>query len=101
MTVHGAVQQALHGRQLPPPTDQIRLGMPGSAMLFTHAQQATGRNWFIGTLDLNQIRFAERCSVLNESRSRVAEHHSTRRGHRLHPLSHPDLLTDGGVSERA
>jgi len=33
------------------------------------------------------------------SMARSSRHHPTRRCHRLHPLSHPDLLTDGGVTE--
>src|SRR6516164_7261647 len=56
-------------------------------------------HWFLGTLDLNQFRLAERCSALNESRCRGAEHHRARRGRRLHSLRHADLLTDGGVTE--
>ena len=46
------------------------------------------------------LRFAESRSALNKSRGRRAEHHPTRRSDRLHPLSHPDLLTDGGVTQR-
>ena len=42
VAVDCAVQQALDGGHLPPPTDQIRLGTPDSAMLFAHAQQPTG-----------------------------------------------------------
>ena len=45
------------------------------------------------------LRFAESRSALNESRGRRAEHHSTRRRGRFHPLPHADLLTDGGVTE--
>ena len=38
--------------------------------------------------------------MFNQSRGGVAEHHPTRRSDRFHPLCHPDLLTDGGVTER-
>ena len=100
MAVDGTVQQALDGGHLPPPTDQIRLSTPDSAMPFAHAQQPMGGHRFVGTLDLNQLRLAESRCAINQSRGGRAEHHPTRRCDRLHPLSHPDLLTDGGVTER-
>ncbi len=53
------VQQALNGRHLPPPTNQIRLGTPDTAMLFEHAHQPLGRDRLIGTLDLSQLRLAQ------------------------------------------
>ena len=56
---------------------------------------------FIGTLDLNQLRLAESRYTINESRGRCAQHHPAGRSDRLHPLSHPHLLADGGVTERA
>jgi len=37
-------------------------------------------------------------SAINKSRCRRAEHHPTRWCHRFHPLGHPDLFTDGGVT---
>ena len=49
---------------------------------------------------LNHLRFTESRCALNQSRGRRAEHHPTRRSDRLHPLRHPDLLTNGGVTER-
>jgi hypothetical protein len=54
-----------------------------------------------GTLDLNQLRFAESRRALNESRCRRTEHHPTRRCRRLHPLRHADLLANGGVTRSA
>src|SRR6516165_7638254 len=99
VTVDGALQQALNGGHLPAPTDQLRLTTPASAMPGAHAQQPMGRHGRFATLDLNQLRFAERCSALNESRRRGAEQHPTRRGNRFHPLRHPNLLTDSGVTE--
>ena len=59
MALDCTVQQALDGGHLPPPTDQIRLGTPDTAMLFAHAQQPAGRDRFIGTLDLNQLGLTE------------------------------------------
>ena len=55
----------------------------------------------LGTLDLHQLRLAESRRALNQSRGGRAEHHPTRRCHRFHPLRHPDLLTDGGVTQSA
>ena len=70
-------------------------------MPFLHAQQPLGRDRLIGTLDMNHLRLAERRCAINQPRGGRAEHHPTRRSDRLHPLRHPDLLTDGGVTERA
>ena len=70
-------------------------------MLFAHAQQAMGGHRFIGTLDVDHLRLTERRCAINQSRGGRAEHHPARRSDRLHPLSHPDLLTDSGVTERA
>ena len=100
VAVDCTVQQALDGGHLPPPTDQIRLSTPDSAMPFGHAQQPPGGHRLVGTLDLDHLRFAESRSAINQSRGGRAEHHPARRSDRLHPLSHPDLLTDGGVTER-
>jgi hypothetical protein len=41
---------------------------------------------------------AMRCAF-NQSRGGRAEHHPTRRSDRLHPLGHPDLLTDCRVTQ--
>ena len=70
-------------------------------MSFLHAQQPLGRDGLMGTLDLNKLRLSEAACAFNQSRCGRAEHHPARRCHRLHPLSHPHLLTDGGVTERA
>ena len=69
-------------------------------MPFRHAQQPLSRDRLIGTLDLNQLKLADNRYTINQSRGRCAQHHPTRRGHRLHPLSHPHLLADSGVTER-
>jgi hypothetical protein len=69
-------------------------------MPVTHAQQQTGGHRRVRTLDLDELNFTQSCSALNKPRSRPAEHHPTWRSHRLHPLGHTDLLTDGGVPER-
>ena len=65
-----------------------------------HAQQAMGRDRLIGTLDLNQLRLAESRCAFNQPCGGRAEHHPAGRSDRLHPLSHTDLLADGGVTER-
>ena len=96
MAIDGAVQQALDGGHLPPPTDQIRLSTPDGAMPVAHAQQPAGGHRLVGTLDLNQLSLAQGRCAFNQSRGGRAKHHPTRRGHRLHPLSHSDLLTNRG-----
>jgi hypothetical protein len=69
-------------------------------MLFPHAQQAVGGHWFFGTLNADDLRLTENCSALSQACGGRAEHHRTRRCDRLHPLSHSDLLTNGGVRAR-
>ena len=49
--------------------------------------------------DLEHLWLAESRSALDKSRGRSAEHHLTRRSHRLHSLSQPHLLADGGVTQ--
>ena len=100
MAIDCAVQQALDGGHLPPPTDQIRLSTPDGVMPFAHAQQAMGGHWLLGTLDANHLWLTESRCAIDESRGRRAQHHPAGRSDRLHPLSHPDLLADGGVTER-
>ena len=74
---------------------------PDAVAAVGHAQQPPGRHRFVGTLDAHQLRFAEHRGALDQPRGGLAEHHPTRRCHRLHPLRHPDLLTDGGVTQSA
>ena len=102
MAIDRAVQHALDGGHLPPPTDQIRLSTPDTrdaVRAMPNSRRAGHR--LIGTLDLNQLRLAESRCAINQSRGRRAEHHPTRRSDRLHPLRHPHLLTDSGVTQRA
>jgi hypothetical protein len=69
-------------------------------VLVVHAQQAMGRDRLMGTLDPNQLRLAEtRCAINQPSRG-LTEHYRARRSRCFHPLSHPNLLTNGGVTER-
>ena len=58
------------------------------------------RDRLVGTLDLNRLGLTQGRCAINQSGGGRAEHHPTRRGDRLHPLRHPDLLTDSGVTER-
>ena len=100
MALDRTVQHALNGGHLPPPTHQIRLGAPDQAMPFPHAQQPAGRDRLIGTLDAHHLRLTQGRCAINQSRGGRAEHHPTRRCDRLHPLGHPHLLTDRGITQR-
>jgi hypothetical protein len=51
-------------------------------------------------LDLHHLSVTQRHRVLDQSRSRFAEHHAAWWRRRLHSLRHPDLLADGGVTRR-
>ena len=68
-------------------------------MPFPDAQQPLGGHRFIGTLDLNQLGLDQGRRAINQPCGGRAEHHPTRRSNRLHPLSHPDLLADRGVTQ--
>ena len=50
-------------------------------------------------LILHQLRFAQHGGMFDQSRGGLAEHHPARWGNRFHALSHPDLLTDRGVTQ--
>ena len=65
--VDGTVQQTLDGGHLPTPTNKIRLSTPGSARPVAHGQQPTGGHCLVGTLDLDQLRFAEVRSAIHLS----------------------------------
>ncbi len=76
--------------------------MPTTHPAFSRrGQQPTRRHRVHGTLNPDEFLCAQGKIVLNEAGGRLAEHHPARRRDRLHPLSHPDLLTNGGVTERA
>ena len=65
-----------------------------------HAQQPLGADWLIDAFDADKLNFSESRRALDQPRRGRAEQHATRRCHRFHPLSHPHLLTNGGVTER-
>ena len=76
--------------------------LPPGADSFTlrgHAKQPTGHHRRVTALDVDHLGFIQKGGVLDQSRSGRTEHHPTRRSDRLHPLGHPDLLTDGGVTQ--
>ena len=64
------------------------------------AHQPARGNRFVGALDAHQLRFSQHHGVLDQPRGGLRQHHPARRGHRFHPLRHPDLLTDRGVTQR-
>ena len=67
--------------------------------MLADGQQAPGHHC-VAAFDVNQFGLTEHNGVSHQLRGRIAQYHPTRRCHRLHPLSHADLLTDGGVSQR-
>ena len=81
----------------PDSTQQRRAARRSSAMPSSR-RAGTG---VVGALDVHHLGVAQRRRALNQSRGGRAEHHPTRRRHRLHPLRHPDLLTDRGVTQSA
>ena len=69
-------------------------------MPVSHAEQAVRGDRFVGALDADHLRFTQRRCAIDQSRGGDAEHHPAGRSDRFHPLGHPHLLTDGGVTER-
>ena len=59
------------------------------------------RHRFRAAFDVHQLAFTQHRGSSDQSRGGLAEHHSTWRSDRFHPLGHADLITDGGVTERA
>ena len=51
----------------------------------------------ISALDVDQLRFTQARHGLDQPSGGGTEHHPARRGDRLHPLRHADLLADRGV----
>ncbi len=98
LSTSGVAAVAPRRSHLPAPTHKSRLRTRDRTIPLRHPQQPMGGHWLIGTLDLNQLRFAQSRRALNKSRGRRAEHHPTGRGHRFHPLGHTDLFTDCGVT---
>jgi hypothetical protein len=93
------LQQPLNGGHLPPPTDHLRLSTTDRAVLVAHAQQLTGGHRFLGTFNTDHLRFTEsRCAINQPSRG-LTEHDPARRRRCFHPLSHTDLLTNGGITQ--
>lgn len=70
-------------------------------VLINHAEQLPRRHRSLDTLDVHQLRLAQHGGALDQSGGGLTEHHRLRRGHRLHPLRQPDLLTNRGVTQRA
>jgi hypothetical protein len=100
MTADGPIQHACDGVQFPLTSNQSGARQPHLRGPRPHGDQATSQDRFIGTLDTHHLRLTQSRSVINQSRGGRAKHHPTRRSDRLHPLSHPHLLTNRGVTER-
>src|ERR1700731_1599782 len=76
--------------------------MPTTHPVFSRrGQQPTRRHRGRGTLNKDEFLCAQGKIVLNEAGGSLAGYPPPRRRDRLHPLSHPDLLTNGGVTESA
>ncbi len=59
------------------------------------------RHRFRAALDMHQLTLTKHRAGFDQPCGGLAEHHPTWWGRRFHPLGHPDLFTDGGVTERA
>ena len=62
------------------------------------AEQAVRANGRIGAFDAHHFRLAEHGNMTDQMCGGVADHHSARRRGRFHPLGHPDVHADRGVT---
>ncbi len=83
--------------ELPGPSNQCRLAAT-ERLTLSDGQQSPGGNRNVRTFDPHHFRIAQHHRGIDQTGGRFAEHHPARRGRRLHPLSHPDLLADGRVT---
>jgi hypothetical protein len=94
---HRLIQDPRQGAHLPHAPNQPRL-MPADPPALRRRQQTTREDRRVGAFDTHHLGLTEHDRVFDEPRGGLAQHYPTRRGHRLHPLGHPDLLTDRGVA---
>ena len=99
--LRGTLQQALDGGHLPVPTNKVRLGTSPDVTPFVYAEQPPGGHRLVGAFDVDMLNFAETRNPVDKFGCRRAEHHATRRGHRLDPLGHTDLVSDCRVTQGA
>ena len=72
-----------------------------TGLVLANGQQPSRQRRDFAALDVYKLALAEVHGVFNESRGRLAKHHSARRRDRLHPLRHADLFADCGVTGNA
>ena len=94
-----SIQHAGDGVQFDIAAHQSRLRPTRRLVIRSDTQEAMRRHRLVAPLDTHQLRFAQHGGMFNQSRGGITEHHPTRRSNRLHPLRHPDLLTDRGVTQ--
>jgi hypothetical protein len=87
--------------QFPLPPHQTRLPATDPTPPRRHAQETPCAHRCVTALDLHRLRIAQHGSVSNQPGGGRAEHHRARLRGCFHPLRHPDLLTDRGVTQSA
>src|SRR6516225_9514171 len=85
--------------QLPSTPDKWRLAAP-PRLTTPDAHQPPSQHRLLGTLDADHLGITQQHSAVDQTGCRFAEHHPTRRRHRLHPLGHTYLLADRGITQR-
>jgi hypothetical protein len=63
--------------------------------------ESSRRNWFGSTFDLHPLDRSEQSRVLDQARRRRRAHNPAGVCGRLHPLGHPDGMSDGGIAAGA
>ena len=97
---HRLVQDRRQEVQFPGAPDQGRLIAMARLMLLD-GQQLPRPDRGVVALDRMQFCLFEQHRVFDQSGRRLTEHDPTGRRYRFHPLRHPDLFTDGGVTRVA
>ncbi len=86
--------------QFPLTPHQRRVGPSTLKSVHLNRQEPTSSNRCVAALDVDCLDFAQLRRGFHQPCRRLAEHHAARRSDRLHTLRHPDLVANGGVTER-
>ena len=95
----GLVQQCRDGALLRPAPNQPGLMTGFESMFDVRGYQAPRRHADVNAFDVHRLALTEHNSILDAPSGRLAEQDTARRCRGLHPLRHPYLLTERGVTE--
>ena len=95
------IEERCDGVDLPRTTDERRRVALDMFAFHRCRDQPVRGNPLFHSLNAHHLGLTQHRRVLDQSCSGLAQHHSTGRGDRFHPLRHPYVLADGGITRRA